>query len=187
MPDRTYRDILKRADAFFGTVVASQPQNLQCGQGCSLCCYGLFEVGSGDVPVIADGLASLHPARRAMIVRRARALLESTAHPDLRESSAEEKEAFFDRTASVPCPALSDQGVCQIYESRPLVCRTFGLPLRNGPEYLPEVCELNFVDATAAQMQAASWDLQNEDELGPEDVFSIPEAIVLAARSRGWL
>ena len=187
MADRTYRDILERADTFFGSVAAAQPQNLQCGLGCSLCCYGLFEIGSGDVPLIADGLASLHPARRNAIIRRARGLLESTSHPDLRDCSAEEKEAFFDRTASVACPALSEQGVCQIYEARPLVCRTFGLPLRNGPEFMAEVCELNFTEATAAQIQAASWDLQNEDELGPEDVFSIPEAIVLAARSRGWL
>jgi hypothetical protein len=29
-------------------------------------------------------------------------------------------------------------------------------------------------------------DMQWEDELGPEDVYTIPEAIVLAARMNGW-
>ena len=34
---------------------------------------------------------------------------------------------------------------------------------------------------------AAAWNLQWEDELDPEDSYTVPEAIVLAARVRGWL
>jgi len=187
MADQSYRDILGRADAFFGDVLSSQPQNLQCGRGCSLCCHGLFEIGSADLSLLTDGLASLNPSRRKAIIRKAQAIIETSAHPDLRECSSEEKAAFYARTSSVACPALTESGECQVYESRPLVCRTFGLPLRNGDEYLSEVCELNFTAATDDEKKAASWDLQQEDELGPEDEFTIPEAIVLAARQRGWL
>ena len=67
------------------------------------------------------------------------------------------------------------------------VCRTFGLPLRDGSRYIGDVCELNFEDATFDQKESAAWDLQWEDELGPEDEYSIPEAIILAARMRKWL
>lgn len=74
-----------------------------------------------------------------------------------------------------------------IYESRPLVCRTFGLPVKKGETYIGDVYELNFTAATHQQKNAASWDLQWEDELGSEDEFTVPEAIVLAARLRGWL
>jgi Fe-S-cluster containining protein len=73
-----------------------------------------------------------------------------------------------------------------MYEHRPLVCRTFGLPLRNGDKYLGDVCELNFTQATQEEKSAAAWDLQSEDELGVEDEYTIPEAIVLMARLRGW-
>ena len=38
---------------------------------------------------------------------------------------------------------------------------------------------------TDEQRLAASWDLQWEDELGPEDQYTIPEAVVLIARMRG--
>src|SRR5688500_12515468 len=107
-----YRKILERADEHFSSVMASQPQNLQCGAGCSLCCYGLFEIGSGDVPIIAEGLASLTPARRKMIIKRAREIVESSRHPNLRECSPDEKEAFFDRTQSTPCPNLDEAGLC---------------------------------------------------------------------------
>jgi hypothetical protein len=54
--DETYTRTLDRADNFFRSIAAVQPENLQCGKGCSLCCYGLFEIGSGDVPLIAEGL-----------------------------------------------------------------------------------------------------------------------------------
>ena len=185
MSDHSYKRVLLDADAFFGRVMAEQPENLQCGRGCSLCCYGLFEIGSGDVPVIAEGLARLPPSRRQKIIRRAQAILESTAHPDLRDCSPEEKEAFFDRTSGVACPALSEAGECEMYEFRPLVCRTFGLPLREGERYVGDICELNFTEASQEQKVAAAWDLLAEDVLGPEDEYTIPEAIVLASRLLG--
>ena len=185
--DETYTSILARADDFFRSVAAAQPENLQCGKGCSLCCYGLFEIGSGDVPLIAEGLAKMHPARRRMIVRRAQEILTKSSHPDLRECSPAEKDSFFARTESTPCPNLNERGECLIYEHRPLVCRTFGLPLRDADQYIGDICELNFRDAAQPEREVAAWDLQWEDALGAEDEYTIPEAIVIVARMRGWL
>src|SRR5260370_1147664 len=93
--DDTYKSILNRADAFFRSVMDSQPKNLQCGRGCSLCCYGLFEIGSADVPIIADGLAKLHPQRRAMIIRRAVEIIASRPHPNLHKYSPLQNQKFF--------------------------------------------------------------------------------------------
>jgi Fe-S-cluster containining protein len=182
-----YRKILGRADEHFAEVARTQPQNLQCGAGCSLCCYGLFEIGSGDVPLIAEGLEAMHPMRRRQVIRRAAEIVESSAHPNLRECSPEAKEAFFDRSQSTPCPNLDASGLCMMYEHRPLVCRTFGLPLREGRKYLGDVCELNFTEASRKELRSAAWDLRWEDVLGQEDEFTIPEAIVFVARMRRWL
>ena len=187
MADDSYKRVLERADAWFQDVQRGQPENLQCGRGCSLCCYGLFEIGFSDVPVLADGLARAHPSRRKAIIRRAVEIMDATGHPNLRECAPAEKEAFFEHALACPCPVLSPPGECLLYEHRPLVCRTFGLPLRNGKEYFGDVCELNFTAARPGQAEAAAWDLQWEDELGPEDELTVPEAIVLIARARGWL
>jgi Fe-S-cluster containining protein len=187
MPNDPYRSILDHADQFFGTVMREQAANLQCGKGCSLCCYGLFEIGSGDLPILAAGLETLHPMRRRSVVRRAVDIVAASQHPNLRECSPREKDAFFERTSATACPCLDSAGSCMVYDSRPLVCRTFGLPLRNGDDYLGDVCELNFTAATEEEKQQASWNLAWEDELGPEDEFTIPEAIMLIARMRGWL
>jgi Fe-S-cluster containining protein len=178
----SYRRILQAADQHFAGVAETLGQHLQCGKGCSFCCYGLFEISSGDIAVIADGLRSLSPPRRAALLRKARKIVEATAHPNLREVSDEEKEAFFDRTASTPCPALNSRGECSIYEYRPIVCRTFGLPLREGDEYIGDICELNFTEATDEEKLDAAWDLLSEDVVSPEDQYSIPEAILLAGR-----
>lgn len=187
MASDDYRDILDRADRHFAGVFEAQPQNLQCGAGCSLCCHGLFEIGSGDVPLLADGLAALHPMRRRRIIRKALAIVETYDHPNLRECSGLEKDAFFDRTDSTPCPSLDDAGRCMMYEHRPLVCRTFGLPIREGDRYIGDICDLNFNDSTESERVSAAWNLEWEDVLGSEDEFTIPEAIVLVARMRGWI
>lgn len=187
MASDDYRKILERADEHFSSVMKSQPQNLQCGAGCSLCCYGLFEIGSGDVPIIAEGLAAMPAARRKKVIKRAQEIVDANDHPNLRECSPDEKEAFFTRTQSTPCPNLDEAGLCVMYEHRPLVCRTFGLPLRDGRKYIGDICELNFTDSTQRERMRASWDLEWEDVLGPEDEFTIPEVIVMVARMRGWI
>jgi Fe-S-cluster containining protein len=178
--NQPYKRILDHADEFFAEVTRTQPQQLQCGRGCSLCCYGLFEIQSADVAVIAVGLAQLHPMRRKKIIRRAREILAAAG---LREG---DKEAFFAKTENVACPNLDENGLCMMYDHRPLVCRTFGLPLRDGASYLGDICELNFTEATQDEKERAAWDLQWEDAVGPEDELTIPEAIMIAARMRGW-
>lgn len=187
MADESYKNILRQADRHFASVMESQPHNLACGAGCSLCCHGLFEIGSGDVPILAEGLEAVHPSRRRKIIRRALEIVESSDHPNLRECPPDVKEAFFDRTQATPCPNLDETGRCMMYEHRPLVCRTFGLPLREGRKYLGDICDLNFRQSTYVERRKAAWNLEWEDVLGAEDEFTIPEAIVLVARMRGWL
>jgi Fe-S-cluster containining protein len=182
----SYRDILDRAAVFFDEVAREQPKELQCS-GCSLCCYGLFEISAAEIPIIAEGLEQLHPSRRKLIVRRAVDIVAKSAHPNLRECTPTQKNEFFDRTASTACPNLSDVGRCMIYDHRPLVCRTFGLPLREADRYVGDVCDLNFKTASDDEKMAAAWDLNWEDRIGKEDEYTVPEAIVAIARLRGWL
>lgn len=66
-------------------------------------------------------------------------------HAELLESSEPGPEGA--------CAFLDPEGACRIYEHRPYVCRTQGLPLRWLEEQdgdvveLRDICELNFVDA----------------------------------------
>lgn len=176
----SYRKILDRADTFFTEVAARLPDQLECRRGCTMCCHGLFEIGAADVSLIADGVRTLAPSVRSALVERARELMDRFAQPNLRACEPEEKESFFDRSEDAACPALDQAGSCLLYEHRPIVCRTFGLPLREGSSYMGQECELNFNTATKSDKERSAWDLEWEDVLGPEDEFTIPEAIVLA-------
>ncbi len=146
-----------------------------------MCCHGLFEIGAADVALIADGLRELDARTREELVTRAETALDAGMQPHLRDCAEDEKEAFFDRTDAMPCPALDSEGSCLIYEHRPIVCRTFGLPLQEGATYLGQECELNFTGASRAEKKGAAWNLEWEDILGPEDEYTVPEAIVLGA------
>lgn len=58
------------------------------------------------------------------------------------------KEIIFNKNArDGDCPMLVD-GLCTIYESRPFICRSHGLPLLSMGEEEWELshCELNFTD-----------------------------------------
>lgn len=149
-----------------------------------MCCHGLVEITAADVAILGDALDQLEPRVRSGIEQRAHFILESTSHPNLRDLSDHQKEEFLGTTEAVACPNLDDKGLCLVYESRPLICRTFGLPVRTGSQYTGEECELNFTSATEKQKERAAWDLLWEDEIGPDDQFTIPEAIVLLSRLR---
>lgn len=181
----SYRDLLNRADRHFAQVVTDQGGNLQCGRGCSFCCYGLFEIGPADVALLVEALGSVTPEHRARLVARAKEVVRETRHPDIRSLSLEEKDAWFSNAADVACPALGDDGLCSIYENRPLICRTFGLPVREGKQYIGDICELNFREASREEKETAAWDLEQEDPVDDAEQYTIPEAILLADRMLG--
>ena len=176
-----YKEILSRADLHFGEVRSRLGHHLECRLGCTGCCHGVFEIGSADVAMITDALRAADPETRALLVARSREILETFDAPSIRDCDESEKKAFFARADDVACPALADDGACRIYEHRPLVCRTFGLPIREGRSYLGQECELNFISALREEKESAAWDLEWEDAAGPEDQFTIPEAIVVAS------
>jgi Fe-S-cluster containining protein len=63
-------------------------------------------------------------------------------------------EAFFSRHAALPCPALAPEtGRCEVYEHRPIPCRTFGPPVRIGDADLPP-CRLCFVGSSPDEVEA---------------------------------
>lgn len=178
----SYRDVLAAADIHFGRVMKAQPANLQCGRGCSFCCYGLFEVGPSDVAVLADALREASPELRARLVANSRSVVERTEHPDIRTMPADAKEAWFTSVGDVACPALGENGLCSIYENRPMICRTFGLPIREDEEYIGDICELNFNDASQEEKLEAAWDISQEDPVDEAEQYTIPEAILIAER-----
>jgi Fe-S-cluster containining protein len=117
---------------------------IQCRRGCTDCCHHLFQITELEAAFISVAVKSLPPERRQPIEQRARQYSED------RERLLSDRQVP-DAWGNLPpaglrlaCPALED-GACQIYENRPLICRKYGMPLYN-PQKPDRVfaCELNF-------------------------------------------
>lgn len=178
-----YDQILAKADSHFSRIVAEQPAALQCRRGCSFCCHGLFEITPADMVVMMDGLRGLERPARAALAERAAEALERLGHPELEGLPESERRRFFDEVAvDEPCPALSSGGACVIYSHRPLICRTAGLPVRDGSDYRGGECDLNFTSSSKADKERAAWNLQWEDAVGSQEHYTVPQAIQILVR-----
>jgi len=136
---------------------------LVCRKGCTQCCYGPFPISQLDAWRLEKGLNDLEssdPKRAAQVrqraqqaVRRLSATFPGDPKTGILSEDAEAEAAFANFANDEPCPALDPKtGACVLYSARPMTCRTFGPPVRSGPEEGLAVCELCYHDATDQQI-----------------------------------
>ncbi|MFO0699732.1 MAG: YkgJ family cysteine cluster protein [Nitrospira sp.] len=121
---------------WFERANASLLGELPCRQGCSHCCVGIFPVTLLDEQLIQLGLKTLSDPNRKRIVETAVAQVAelTTVVPQLLTNrfidhwSEPECERVIEQFAVWPCPALESDGRCALYQFRPLVCRSMGIP-----------------------------------------------------------
>jgi Fe-S-cluster containining protein len=92
----------------------------------------------------------------------------------------EERRRFEDFANQEPCPALDPKtGTCDLYDSRPITCRTFGPPVRVEGGGLG-VCELCYHGFSEKEIAAC------EMSPDPEDLESrVLEGVEKGTRRRG--
>lgn len=113
-------ELARKVDAFFARVAERHGGDMQCATGCSDCCHVRLTITEVEAAAIRAHVAAW-PADR----RRALAITGPAEH----------------------CAALDSSGKCKIYDARPLVCRSHGVPIRLRRGSLPVVqaCHHNFV------------------------------------------
>jgi Fe-S-cluster containining protein len=142
--------------------------HLVCRPGCSQCCIGVFPIAHEDGARLREGLAALEqtdPAKAARIHTRINdslTRLDPWFPGDLTTGILnEDHEAaiLFEEFANdEPCPVLDlTTGTCDLYEHRPILCRTFGPPMRTEENDLA-TCELCFIHATTDEIAACELD-----------------------------
>jgi Fe-S-cluster containining protein len=128
---RNYRELVSRVDALCRRIEDDFREHLACRKGCSDCCRHL-SLSRVEAAALGHALSAQPPARIAHIRERAQG-----AGPD------------------GPCPLLDD-GICLLYEARPLICRTHGLPVmvkREGERQV-DFCPENFRGLASLPAQA---------------------------------
>lgn len=114
-----------KVDAFFARVAARHGADMQCATGCADCCQVRLTITAVEAAAIRALVAGWPAARRAAL---------APAPPSAGPGAPER------------CAALDAADRCKIYDARPLVCRSHGVPIRLRQGRLPVVqaCHRNF-------------------------------------------
>lgn len=136
----TPSSLFEKTSQWFDRAHASLLGSLPCGLGCSHCCIGLFPVTILDRQEIQRGLQRLADDHKQEINQKVleQVALLTAAAPQLASTCFidqwpdKEIDRVIKQFEAVPCPALRQDGSCGVYEFRPLVCRSMGIPPDDG-------------------------------------------------------
>lgn len=142
-----YHDYLRIAaawDAEFARNRQEYGERIHCRRGCSDCCSQMFQITELEAAYISRGVKELPPEVRERMEARARRYLPEREKVLAGRNVPDAWGSLPPPGLRIPCPALED-GACQIYSHRPLICRKYGVPLFN-PRQPGQLfaCELNF-------------------------------------------
>jgi len=166
------RKLIQIVDAALADATRRSGPWLACSPGCTQCCVGVFAISQLDAARLKHGLAQLQqkdPERAAVVRARVQASVSRLAGQlpgDPRTgilSEDEESTSQFEIFGNDEvCPVLDpDTGLCDLYESRPLTCRTFGPPVRSEDGL--GVCELCYDGASDEEIAACEMEVDPDD------------------------
>jgi Fe-S-cluster containining protein len=158
---------------------------LVCRPGCTQCCIGPFAITRLDALRLREGMAALEaadPARAQAVSARAAAYVAAIApiYPgDPVTGELRDEDSLPPSMDDVACPALDPEtGLCDLYETRPVTCRTFGPATRTADETIA-ACELCYAAATDEEVARCAV------EIDPEGLEARLLAALDAAGGRG--
>jgi Fe-S-cluster containining protein len=158
-------DLIQIVDAALARATRRSGAHLACRVGCTQCCTGVFAISQQDAARLRQGLEFLAQAdasRAARIRMRVAASVQrlqanfpgDPATGILAED--DDSRTYFDESFANDevCPVLDPAtGACDLYASRPVLCRTFGPPMRDEDGNLA-ACELCYTTATVEEIEA---------------------------------
>jgi len=162
-----YAMLLSSVDRWFARSMEVYGEDIVCAKGCSACCRGLFDITLLDACFLKQGFDRLPPLVRERVMTKAlkrldvlRALRPDLEYPYILTIWPEEEwEAFMPEGDETPCPLLGDDGLCLVYQNRPMTCRLHGIPLIDvsGEIFHDEWCTLNFTENDPLARKGIQW------------------------------
>lgn len=130
-----YLALIEKVDQKADEISNKQKESINCQKGCHSCCLPGISVSKIEASAIKKFIV-----QNPEVLEVAKTLQKENPHGGRR------------------CKFLDSQGGCVIYSSRPIICRTHGLPVRlkEKDQVIESCCHLNFTDGLG-QVQQYSW------------------------------
>ncbi len=166
---RQYRALLETVDAWFDRCAALAGGEVVCRRSCTGCCRGLFDISLLDAALIQHGFSRLEDGTRERILHSSRKRLEELqalwpgfVPPYILNRLPHDAWQRMPEEDMTPCPLLSDDGLCLVYDCRPMTCRLHGLPNIDvsGESFADDWCTLNFGNSDPLAMPELRWDFR---------------------------
>ncbi|WP_291322231.1 YkgJ family cysteine cluster protein [Desulfonatronospira sp.] len=132
-----YEQLMQGVDSIFERMKEDYPGEVRCDDGCTDCCYALFDLTLVEALYLNHKLQELDSEFRNMILVEADKADRKTHKIKRQLFKAHEggvsEEEILKRAGKerVQCPLLVEDK-CILYKFRPLTCRLYGLPMKIG-------------------------------------------------------
>jgi len=134
-----YEAVVEMAENAFEKVRASHSDCIKCKIHCADCCHALFDLTLIEAIYINhkvkerfDGDKKSRLEEKANIADRAVFKLKKKAYKEFEGGKSEDEILKDMATKRLRCPLLNEEDKCDLYESRPITCRLYGIPLSIG-------------------------------------------------------
>jgi len=164
---QNYGNLLSSVDRWFAGCVARAGAKIACGQGCSGCCRGLFDITLLDACYLKSGFEKLDESTRLLVLDKSGKRLamirdkwpEFDAPYILNVRPEQDWHMLMPDDDETACPLLSDSGECLVYDYRPMTCRLHGLPNvdLSGEVFSEGWCTLNFSGENPLDRKELRW------------------------------
>ena len=100
-------------------IVTEYRAEVRCHKGCADCCHAMFDISLIEACYLAEQLQKAPQVREHCLpqARTAQEQFQQLRHTDTDPA-----------TARIRCPLLAEDDSCQVYQARPINCRTYGTP-----------------------------------------------------------
>ena len=143
MTTNRYQELIQAIQEHTIEIQNTHAKHINCEAGCHSCCLPDLHI------------SGIEKQRIAKYIQSSSILIETL-------QKLKEKNPY----QSTRCQMLDENGFCSIYEVRPIICRTHGLPIlfQDKDQWFADVCSLNFV--------TDSLDILEQDDFLPLDFIN---------------
>lgn len=136
-----YMALVAQVDAVFDKVQHEYNECVTCKAGCADCCHALFDLTLIEAMFIKSQFDKIIPQEsRKNIIERANKAdrkvykLKRKASKEFHDGRSETEILKEMAVQRVRCPLLDSEDKCELYESRPITCRLYGIPTVIGDQ-----------------------------------------------------